>query len=157
MKRLKKSLYELYDLMRKVSSEDDVTTCAVLFYDDVITLMIYILLNSDVKLGLVDIHGTIRDYDKEYYVTLYPDMVVDIYPAYVKNRYVECDADVVFNDDRAKAQISFVNDNALQYEVEILRDDEKNYNDSSLKIQVVPSNTVSAVLNYAYRLFGKFF
>lgn len=157
MKRLKKSLYELYDLMRKVSSEEDATTCAVLFYDDVITLMIYILLNSDVKLGLVDIHGTIRDYDKEYYVTLYPDMVVDIYPAYVKNRYVECDADVVFNDDRVKAQISFVNDNALQYEVEILRDDEKNYNDSSWKIQVVPLDTVSTVLNDAYRLFGKFF
>lgn len=136
MNRLKKTVYEIYDAMQKVSSESDVTTCAVLFYDDVITFMFYILLNTDIKLGLVDICGTQRDYNQEYYITLYPDMVADIYPAYVKNRYVECDADVIFNDDRAKAQITFINDNALQYEVEIIRDN----NDDLLenKVSTIP-------------------
>ena len=142
--------------MQKVSSESDVTTCAVLFYDDVITFMFYILLNTDVKLGLVDICGTQRDYSKEYYVTLYPDMVVDIYPACVKNRYVECDADVVFNDDRAKAQITFINENALQYEVEVLRDDDDN-NSLVNNVITVPLKCHNNLNRTLDRLFGKYF
>lgn len=142
--------------MQKVSSESDVTTCAVLFYDDVITFMFYILLNTDVKLGLVDICGTQRDYSKEYYVTLYPDMVVDIYPACVKNRYVECDADVVFNDDRAKAQITFINENALQYEVEVLRDDDDN-NSLVNNVFTVPLKCHNNFNRTLDRLFWKYF
>lgn len=85
---------------------------SVLFYEEAVAVMRVLLNDNDIDIFTVDIcDPECNGYEKEYYLTLDPEMVLSCEPAWhEKNEYhdagyLKFDADVIYIDGEAKSKI----------------------------------------------------
>lgn len=104
MERLRFNNYaEFGDYIYKLASEESQVSTAVLLCEDAAQLIRCLLLYDDVTIGSINIENEdYHGYDKEFYITLDADLILDVVPAYRvqanndAERYLPLESDVVF-------------------------------------------------------------
>lgn len=105
-------------------AEDGLVVCSVLSSEQAFELLRELSIYDDVQLGSIHLqNGDYECYDREYYVTLDTDMVLDIEPAWHNGDdkhsagYAYNEADVFFFDTNASAAVMLPYQNKTCYEL----------------------------------------
>lgn len=120
---------EFGNLFYEIASKEGSVVTAVLFYDTAQELLKWLMQYEDVTIGHIDFCNGDYGYTKEFYITLDTDLVLDIEPVYRDSKYQVIDTDAMFFDGDANSRIAIINDDCLQFELEIKEEheDDKNY------------------------------
>ena len=106
------NIFEVGSYMYDVA-EGGKTIAAVVFEQDAIDLFQF-LIDYDIEIGAIFIDG---DYDKEYYVTLTDELIMNIVPVFIdEGEMLGAKSDIMLFDGDASSKISFAND-CEQYEI----------------------------------------
>ena len=86
---------------------DNKSVLVVLFYDALILLLNELLSKEDIRIEELELYGRFSQYDKEYYLSLYPDGALAVTPAYdTKYRvYCYCESEIVYLDGGVSSRI----------------------------------------------------
>ena len=114
----------LADIMQDAAYSGKVVYAA-LFYEEAIELMRCLLDSINVDVDAINIApGDVNGYYKEYYISLDPDLILNIEPAWQgedscnENGYLWFDADMLFIDARASSSILIGQDSDNCYQLE---------------------------------------
>lgn len=87
-------------------AQDGYYVVAALYYKEAKELLRELLLYEDVDTELIEIEPVENNgYDKEYYIALTDDMIVNVERAYKYGRYLQTDADLLLVDSEANSKI----------------------------------------------------
>lgn len=117
----------IYEL---ASYESQVVT-AVLLYEDAVELIKWLMQYDDVTVGSINIENEdYHGYDKEFYITIDTDLVLDVMPAYQLSTdkdtegYLAIESDIVFYGGDVSSKLALQNTYGNKYELII-----ENYDD----------------------------
>lgn len=117
---------ELGDYMYELASEESQVVTAVLLYEDAIELIKWLMLYDDVEIGSISIENEdYHGYDKEFYITLDTDLVLDVVPAYqlqtdkTAEGYLPLESEVVFYGGDVSSKLALQNTYGNKYEIVI--------------------------------------
>ena len=122
---------ELGNHMYELASEESQVVTAVLLCEDAIKLIKWLMLYDDVTVGSISIENEdYHGYDKEFYITLDTDLVLDVAPAYqlqtdkTAKGYSAIESDVVLYGGDVSSKLALQNTYGNKYEIVI-----ENYDD----------------------------
>lgn len=111
--------YDLADFMYDVAAVEKSTVCAVLNYKQTIELLRSLLVFDDVEVITIDAsHSVIKNYDREYYVTLSRDLKLFVEPVFSNGEISENYSDVFLFDGDASSRIAIKN-KGIQFEISV--------------------------------------
>lgn len=119
------NIYEVGEFVYDYVDSYKETVAVVLFREDVIELFKYIEAEYVVDWGRVEILD--EDYNKEYYLALSPEGIIEIIPVYCDEKQVIMPADVIFYGGDVSSSIVATNKNVDGYVLEIADDDCDDY------------------------------
>ena len=121
MKTLEFSNFEnLCDYICDLSEESDQEICVVMLKPDILQLLKIFMEYSDISCGHIDIQDAIRDnYDKEYYLTFYPNCVIDVEPVYQDGKITSACADIVLFGKDVNSLVELVNDEFKLFAIDV--------------------------------------
>ena len=122
---------ELSNHMYRLASEESQVVTAVLLCDEAVNLIKWLMLYDDVTVGSINIekedyHG----YDKEFYITLDTDLILDVVPAYqpptdkTVEGYTTPESDIMLYGGDTSSKLATQNTYGNKYEIII-----EDYND----------------------------
>jgi len=126
-----KDIEDLYSFMCAISQGEEKNITAVLNYDDAVELMRCFLDDVIVEVGHLEIgEYDYNGYDKEYYVSIDTDLILDVCPAmphYNKEfGYVPVqEADIILYGGDVKQSIVSINDAKESFQIEIDDEDDE--------------------------------
>lgn len=98
---------------------------AALYYDEAIEVLKHLMRHEDVDVELLDIAPVDYDnYNKEYYISITEDLVVNAEKSMFDNKYLKIDADCILIDANASSSIIINEDQNICREIYI---GEKNF------------------------------
>lgn len=121
---------ELSAFMYNSAKAQTVVIAAVCFFDRASELIKELLSYSDVEIGSIKIeHEDYSGYDKELYVTLDSDLILDVFPAYLpesgsaEEGYIDIVADVIIYDGDTNSRIAIQSECQNKCELDLQVDD----------------------------------
>lgn len=124
MERLRiTDIAQMGNLMYKLTLNEDSVVTAVLFYDKAQKLLRWLAQYEEIKIGFINFEQEDCDYNKEYYITLNRDFVLNVKPAMTKSHnYAPIETDVLFLDGEVSWGIASINkkynEHCLEVELE---------------------------------------
>lgn len=122
---------ELGNYMYELANEESQVVTAVLLCDDAIKLIKWLILYDDVTVGSISIENEdYHGYDKEFYITLDTDLVLDVVPAYqlqtdkTAEGYLPLESDVVLYGGDVSSKLALQNTYGNKHEIVIENYDE---------------------------------
>ena len=128
MKMIEFENYEHFSDFLYYAVDNNCVACVVLPYDKTCQLLRELLLLDDVKVGSIRLENEdYSGYDREYYVTLDTDLIIDISPAWLRcenepGHYLYQDADFYMFDGDVHSSILKEYSNSPCYEICINED-----------------------------------
>lgn len=112
----------IYELVNKTFQ----TVTAVLFYDDAIELIKWFMLYEDITVGGVEIENSdYHGHNKEFYVTLNKDLILEVVPASQlqinesADKYFYANSDIIFYNEDVSSKIITQNNHCDKYKLVI--------------------------------------
>lgn len=118
---------ELGEYIYELAIEDKKTVSVVMFRNDIVGLLRWLMEYDEIDLGHIEIKDEIIDgYGKEYYLTLDKNLNVEIEPVYEEDTktIISCYADIVLFDGNASSRIAIENENCEQIEISLPENDD---------------------------------
>jgi hypothetical protein len=109
------------------TTDDYELVSVVLFKDDIVNLLRWLMEYDNIDLGHIDIKDEfIDDYEKEYYLTIDSDLSISIEPVYDEDGdIVPCYSDIVLFDGDTSSKIVFANEDCEKIEISIAEEDDE--------------------------------
>ena len=136
--------------MYELASEESQVVTAVLLCEDAIKLIRWLMLYDDVTVGSINIENeNYHEYDKEFYITLDTDLVLDVIPAYQsnENKYLVAETDVVFYSGNVSSKLVVQNTYRNKYELIIENYEEDECGDCCGDCSSCPNRNASATID----------
>lgn len=115
---------ELGNFMYESADEKSLTVSSVMFYDKAVELIRWLMTYDDITVGSINIENEdYNGYNKEFYVTLDSDLILDVTPAYkfktekTSAGYTDIDADLILYDGDANSRIAIQNECLNKFEI----------------------------------------
>lgn len=115
---------ELGNFMYESADEQSVVVSSVLLYDKAVELIRWLMAYDDITIGSINIENEdYNGYDKEFYVTLDSDLVLDVAPAYkyktakTSAGYTDIDADLILYDGDVNSRIAIQSECLNKFEI----------------------------------------
>lgn len=115
---------ELGNFMYESADEQSLTVSSVMFYDKAVELIRWLTTYDDITVGSINIENEdYNGYNKEFYVTLDSDLILDVTPAYkfktekTSAGYTDIDADLILYDGDANSRIAIQSECLNKFEI----------------------------------------
>lgn len=127
---------ELGNFMYEVANEKSIVVSSVLFYDEAVELIKWLMQYDDIAIGSINIENEdYNGYRKEFYITLDSDLFLDVIPAYKiqDKKYIDIDADVILYGGDVNSRVAIHSECLNKFE--IVMDDEFEEDESECYIE----------------------
>lgn len=119
-----KNITELGDFMYESAYKQSATISSVLFYDKMIKLFRWLITYEDITIGNINIENkNYSGYNREFYVTLDSNLVLDITPVYQSKisktsvDYRDIKTDLILYDGDVNSRIAIQNKCMKKFEI----------------------------------------
>lgn len=124
----------LGNYMYKLAKKKSQAVASVLLYEDALELLKWLMLYDDLIVNRLNIESEIyQGYDKEFYVMLDSDLILDVMPAYQayedypnKVGYLPLDSDIILYGEDVSSKLALQNVYGNKYEIVIKNNDGEN-------------------------------
>lgn len=108
------SYIDFGDYLYELAKEKGKDVAAVANYEEAVEIIKWLISHDDVQISDIEVHSsTWAGYDKEFYISITPDLVVYVEPVYIKSspdsdeydRLLQSDTDVIFFSGDANYKI----------------------------------------------------
>lgn len=157
MDKLKFADYtEFGNYIYQLAKEDGYSVTAILFSDEIVELLKWILLYDDINVGKINIEQDDCDeYRRDYYITVNNDLTIDVLPAYTydtEKTYNEINSDIVFYNKNIDSNIATTNNYSTNYEF-IIDNKSNKCGDCCEDCNICPHKDVSQTLTETLEIF----
>lgn len=121
---------ELGNFMYELADEQNSVVSSVFFYDKATELIRWLMTYEDITIGSISIENEdYSGYDKEFYITLDSDLVLDVTPAYQYNSsktskgYKDIEADLILYDEDVNSRVAIQSKCLNKFEIDFKEDD----------------------------------